>query len=59
VDGVCGVQQFLLKHNIHVVALSPEYDTPDDQFYAGARELGTAHPPMTRARNTHTHTHAR
>lgn len=32
--------EFLLKHNIHVVALSPEYDTPDDQFYAGARELG-------------------
>jgi hypothetical protein len=37
---VTHAQEFLLKHNIHVVALSPEYDTPDDQFYAGARELG-------------------
>eukprot|EP01089_Gocevia_fonbrunei_P000731 TRINITY_DN10716_c0_g1_i1.p1 TRINITY_DN10716_c0_g1~~TRINITY_DN10716_c0_g1_i1.p1 ORF type:complete len:415 (+),score=40.58 TRINITY_DN10716_c0_g1_i1:116-1246(+) len=31
---------FLKKHDIHVVGLSEEYDKPDDQFYAGARELG-------------------
>jgi len=34
--------EFLLKHDIHVVGLSEEYDKPDDKFYAGARELGIA-----------------
>ncbi|KAL6068247.1 Choline/ethanolamine phosphotransferase (CEPT) [Balamuthia mandrillaris] len=32
--------EFLIKHKIHVVALSEEYNHPDDKFYAGARDLG-------------------
>jgi cytidyltransferase-like protein len=33
-------REFLFKHNIHIVALSEEYNKPDDKFYAGAREMG-------------------
>jgi len=32
--------EFLRKWNIHVVCLSPEYDTPEDKYYKVPRELG-------------------
>ena len=32
--------EFLQRHSIHTVVLSPEYDTEDDMYYAAARELG-------------------
>ncbi len=32
--------EFLQKWNIHVVCLSPEYDKPDDKYYAVPRQLG-------------------
>jgi len=31
---------FLKKWNIHVVCLSPEYDTPEDKYYKLPREMG-------------------
>jgi len=47
ISDIVGTQEFLFKHNIHVVALSPEYDRADDKFYAGARELGSFPPTLS------------
>ena len=33
-------ESFLREHNIHIVAHSPEYDRPDDRYYAVPRALG-------------------
>ena len=33
-------EEFLIKHNVHVVACSAEYDDPDDVYYEAARKLG-------------------
>lgn len=33
-------KEFLEEHHIHVVALSVEYDSPEDPYYAVPRELG-------------------
>lgn len=33
-------EEFIKKHNIHVVAHSVEYDKPDDKYYAVPRKLG-------------------
>eukprot|EP01126_Amoeba_proteus_P028445 TRINITY_DN2804_c0_g2_i13.p1 TRINITY_DN2804_c0_g2~~TRINITY_DN2804_c0_g2_i13.p1 ORF type:complete len:198 (+),score=32.69 TRINITY_DN2804_c0_g2_i13:1127-1720(+) len=33
-------QEFLRKHRIHVVCHSPEYDKPDDHYYAVPRRMG-------------------
>jgi glycerol-3-phosphate cytidylyltransferase-like family protein len=33
-------EEFLRKHNIHIVCLSTEYDKPDDIYYAIPRKLG-------------------
>ncbi len=33
-------EEFLRKHNIHIVCLSTEYDKADDKYYAVPRRLG-------------------
>lgn len=33
-------EEFIKKHNIHVVAHSVEYDKPDDKYYAVPRKMG-------------------
>eukprot|EP00741_Cyanophora_paradoxa_P013417 tig00020685_g12956.t1 len=33
-------REFLVKHNIHVVCHSAEYDRPDDAYYAVPRQMG-------------------
>lgn len=33
-------EEFIKKHNIHTVACSAEYDSPDDKWYAVPRKLG-------------------
>lgn len=38
VDGL--TEEFLKKHNIHVVVCGEEYDKPDDKYYAVPRRLG-------------------
>lgn len=38
VDGL--TEEFLRKHNIHVVVCGAEYDKPDDKYYAVPRRMG-------------------
>jgi len=33
-------EDFIRKHNIHVVACSDEYDSPEDKYYAVPRKMG-------------------
>eukprot|EP01119_Soliformovum_irregulare_P010063 TRINITY_DN2448_c0_g1_i1.p1 TRINITY_DN2448_c0_g1~~TRINITY_DN2448_c0_g1_i1.p1 ORF type:complete len:502 (-),score=132.29 TRINITY_DN2448_c0_g1_i1:197-1702(-) len=35
-------EEFIKKHNIHIVAHSVEYDTPTDKYYAIPRKMGIA-----------------
>lgn len=35
--------EFIKKHRIDVVVCSDEYDSPDDKYYAAAREMGILH----------------
>jgi len=46
-------KEFLLEHNIHVLALSEEYNKSDDIYYAAGREMGiTKTLPRTQGMST-------
>jgi choline-phosphate cytidylyltransferase len=41
-------EEFIKKHNIHVMLCGPEYDKPDDKYYAVPRKMGILkHLPRT------------
>lgn len=37
-------EEFIHKHNIHIVVCSEEYDSPDDEWYAAPRKMGILRP---------------